>query len=133
MGNIPDGEWSGPATASVVRADDPVTGALGPPDGDRLLALLVGPDHPKAFRNCELSAGGVGPLWFCGAIGIGARSCSPSRRSIAAVNYGYADDQVETIEKLTYDLYYIKHMSPVMDLRIFWKSIWTVLTGAGAR
>jgi lipopolysaccharide/colanic/teichoic acid biosynthesis glycosyltransferase len=51
----------------------------------------------------------------------------------AQVNYGYADDQVETIEKLTYDLYYIKHMSPVMDLRIFWKSIWTVLTGAGAR
>jgi lipopolysaccharide/colanic/teichoic acid biosynthesis glycosyltransferase len=51
----------------------------------------------------------------------------------AQVNYGYADDQAETIEKLTYDLYYIKHMSPVMDLRIFWKSIWTVLTGAGAR
>jgi exopolysaccharide biosynthesis polyprenyl glycosylphosphotransferase len=51
----------------------------------------------------------------------------------AQVNYGYADDQVETIEKLTYDLYYIKHMSPVMDLRILWKSVWTVLTGAGAR
>ena len=41
--------------------------------------------------------------------------------------------EADTIEKLTYDLYYIKHMSPVMDLRIFWKSIWTVLTGAGAR
>lgn len=51
----------------------------------------------------------------------------------AQVNFGYADDEADTIEKLTYDLYYIKHMSPVMDLRIFWKSIWTVLTGAGAR
>lgn len=51
----------------------------------------------------------------------------------AQVNYGYADDEAETIEKLTFDLYYIKHMSPVMDLRILWKSIWTVLTGAGAR
>jgi len=51
----------------------------------------------------------------------------------AQVNYGYADDEADTIEKLTYDLYYIKHMSPVMDLRIFWKSLWTVLTGAGAR
>jgi len=51
----------------------------------------------------------------------------------AQVNYGYADDQAETVEKLTYDLYYIKHMSPVMDLRIFSKSVWTVLTGAGAR
>lgn len=51
----------------------------------------------------------------------------------AQVNYGYADDEADTVEKLTYDLYYIKHMSPVMDLRIFWKSIWTVLTGDGAR
>lgn len=57
----------------------------------------------------------------------------PGLTGWAQVNYGYADDQAETIEKLTYDLYYIKHMSPVMDLRIFWKSIWTVLTGAGAR
>ena len=51
----------------------------------------------------------------------------------AQVNYGYADGEADTIEKLTYDLFYIKHMSPVMDLRIFWKSIWTVVTGAGAR
>lgn len=57
----------------------------------------------------------------------------PGMTGWAQVNYGYADDQVETIEKLTYDLYYIKHMSPVMDLRIFAKSVWTVLTGAGAR
>jgi lipopolysaccharide/colanic/teichoic acid biosynthesis glycosyltransferase len=51
----------------------------------------------------------------------------------AQVNYGYADDEADTIEKLTYDLFYIKHMSPVMDIRILWKSIWTVLTGAGAQ
>lgn len=51
----------------------------------------------------------------------------------AQVNYGYADDQAETVEKLTYDLYYIKHMSPVLDLRILWKSIWIVVTGFGAR
>jgi exopolysaccharide biosynthesis polyprenyl glycosylphosphotransferase len=51
----------------------------------------------------------------------------------AQVNYGYADDQADTIEKLTYDLYYIKHMSPLMDVRVLWRSIWTVLSGAGAR
>ncbi|MEX1124369.1 MAG: sugar transferase [Acidimicrobiia bacterium] len=51
----------------------------------------------------------------------------------AQVNYRYADDQADTIEKLTYDLYYIKHMSPVMDISVLWKSVWTVLTGAGAR
>ncbi|MDX1468852.1 MAG: sugar transferase [Acidimicrobiia bacterium] len=51
----------------------------------------------------------------------------------AQVNYGYADDHADTIEKLTYDLFYIKHMSPVLDVRIFWMSAWTVLTGFGAR
>lgn len=51
----------------------------------------------------------------------------------AQVNYGYADDEADTIEKLTYDLYYIKHMSPVMDLRVLSRSVWTVLTGFGAR
>ena len=30
----------------------------------------------------------------------------------AQVNYGYADDRADTIEKLAYDLYYVKHMSP---------------------
>ena len=51
----------------------------------------------------------------------------------AQVSYGYADDQADAIEKLTYDLYYIKNMSPVMDLRVLSQSIWTVLTGAGAQ
>lgn len=51
----------------------------------------------------------------------------------AQVNYGYADDQAETIEKLTYDLFYIKHSSFWLDLHIVGKSIWTVLTGFGAR
>lgn len=51
----------------------------------------------------------------------------------AQVNYGYADDRADTVEKLTYDLYYIKHMSPVMDMRVLSKSIITVLSGEGAR
>lgn len=51
----------------------------------------------------------------------------------AQVNFGYADDAVDTIEKLSYDLYYIQHMSPALDIQILWKSVWTVLTGAGAR
>lgn len=57
----------------------------------------------------------------------------PGLTGWAQVNYGYADDAADTIEKLSYDLYYIQHMSPVMDLQILWKSIWTVLTRAGAR
>jgi exopolysaccharide biosynthesis polyprenyl glycosylphosphotransferase len=51
----------------------------------------------------------------------------------AQVNYGYADDAVDTFEKLTYDLYYVKNMSVWLDLQILGKSVWTVLSGFGAR
>ncbi len=51
----------------------------------------------------------------------------------AQVNYGYADDEADTIDKLTYDLYYVKHMSPWLDLRILGQSLWTVLSGFGAQ
>lgn len=51
----------------------------------------------------------------------------------AQVNYGYADDEADTIEKLTYDLYYVKNMSLALDVQILGRSIWTVLTGFGAR
>jgi exopolysaccharide biosynthesis polyprenyl glycosylphosphotransferase len=51
----------------------------------------------------------------------------------AQVNYGYADDEADTIEKLTYDLYYVTRMSLWLDLQILGKSIWTVLSGFGAQ
>lgn len=51
----------------------------------------------------------------------------------AQVKYGYADDKADTIEKLSYDLYYIKHMSPIFDLRILWHSVGTILSTSGAR
>jgi exopolysaccharide biosynthesis polyprenyl glycosylphosphotransferase len=51
----------------------------------------------------------------------------------AQINFGYADDTVDTIEKLSYDLYYIKHVSPWLDLTILGRSIWTVLSGFGAQ
>ena len=51
----------------------------------------------------------------------------------AQVNFGYADDEVDTLEKLSYDLYYIKHVSPWLDLSILGRSIWTILSGFGAQ
>ena len=51
----------------------------------------------------------------------------------AQVNYGYADNEADTIEKLTYDLYYVKNASPWLDIHIFGKPIWTVLSGFGAQ
>ena len=51
----------------------------------------------------------------------------------AQVNYGYADGDADTIDKLTYDLFYVKHMSPWLDLDILGRSVWTILSGFGAR
>lgn len=51
----------------------------------------------------------------------------------AQVNYGYADDEADTIEKLSYDLFYVKHASPWLDAQILGRSIWTVLSGFGAQ
>lgn len=51
----------------------------------------------------------------------------------AQVHYGYADGEADTVEKLTYDLYYVKYSSLWLDIHILGQSIWTVLTGFGAR
>ena len=51
----------------------------------------------------------------------------------AQVNQGYAEGVDGTFEKLTYDLFYVKHMSPVLDLEIIWRSIWTIFSGSGSR
>ncbi len=51
----------------------------------------------------------------------------------AQVNFGYADSEAETVDKLTYDLYYVKHMSPWLDVSILGRSLWTVLSGFGAK
>ena len=51
----------------------------------------------------------------------------------AQINAAYAADLEGTVTKLTYDLYYLKHVSPILDLRILWSSVWTVITASGSR
>jgi exopolysaccharide biosynthesis polyprenyl glycosylphosphotransferase len=50
----------------------------------------------------------------------------------AQVRYGYANNLEEEIEKMRYDLYYIKHMSLWLDLRILFDTVKIVLLGRGA-
>jgi len=57
----------------------------------------------------------------------------PGLTGWAQVNYGYAENEADTVEKLTYDLYYVKHMSVWLDLDVLGKSVWTVLSGFGAQ
>lgn len=51
----------------------------------------------------------------------------------AQVTSGYAGTTSEEIEKLSYDLYYIKHLSLDLDLLVLFKTVKTVLFGSGAR
>lgn len=51
----------------------------------------------------------------------------------AQVNYDYGASVEDAVEKLNYDLFYIKNMSIMMDIMIVLKTIKTVLFGKGAR
>ncbi|MBK2124760.1 exopolysaccharide biosynthesis polyprenyl glycosylphosphotransferase [Fangia hongkongensis] len=51
----------------------------------------------------------------------------------AQVMHGYASDQDETKIKLQYDLYYVKHYSLILDIKIVIKTLYTILTGFGAK
>jgi lipopolysaccharide/colanic/teichoic acid biosynthesis glycosyltransferase len=54
----------------------------------------------------------------------------PGLTGWAAVKMGYAASEKDALRKLQYDLYYIKHKSPVLDLTI---ALSTVARVAGLR
>ena len=49
----------------------------------------------------------------------------------AQVNYRYGGSMDGALDKLEYDLYYIKHRSFWLDAAIVWRTIWTVLALGG--
>jgi sugar transferase (PEP-CTERM system associated) len=49
----------------------------------------------------------------------------------AQVNFRYGADEADAVEKLRYELYYIKNQSLFLDSRILLKTVRVVLTGAG--
>ena len=49
------------------------------------------------------------------------------------VNYKYSDSLEDTIVKLEYDLYYIKHLSPALDAFILFQTLKTMLRLRGAQ
>ena len=51
----------------------------------------------------------------------------------AQVVQGYADDTQSSEIKLSYDLYFIKHFGPTIDLLIIMRTLTTILTGFGSR
>jgi exopolysaccharide biosynthesis polyprenyl glycosylphosphotransferase len=49
----------------------------------------------------------------------------------AQVNYNYGASKEDTLRKLEYDLYYIRHFSFLIDATIFLKTIHTIIFGKG--
>jgi sugar transferase (PEP-CTERM system associated) len=60
-------------------------------------------------------------------------SVKPGITGLAQVKYQYGSSKDDALEKLRYDLYYIKNLSPVYDLLIIFETIKVVLFGKGAR
>ena len=58
-------------------------------------------------------------------------SVKPGLTGWAQVTYKYGDSVEDALEKLQYELYYVKNMSLALDLRILLKTIRTVLFGMG--
>ena len=60
-------------------------------------------------------------------------SVKPGITGWAQICCPYGDSEEGAIEKLQYDLYYIKHMSMLFDLQIIFESLKVILLGRGAR
>ena len=60
-------------------------------------------------------------------------SVKPGVTGWAQVNYPYGSTEKDALEKLKYDLYYIKNMSVVIDLMVIFHTIKIMLLGRGAR
>ena len=56
----------------------------------------------------------------------------PGLTGWAQINYGYANSVDHTIEKLQYDLFYIKNVSCILDALVMFETIKTVLTEKGS-
>ena len=60
-------------------------------------------------------------------------SVKPGITGWAQVHYKHGKEIEDATEKLQYDLFYIKNLSPVLDLHILLKTVKVVLFGRGAR
>jgi sugar transferase (PEP-CTERM system associated) len=60
-------------------------------------------------------------------------SVKPGITGWAQLRYQYGASEKDSLEKLQYDLYYVKHRSPIFDLMVLLQTMEVVLWGKGAR
>jgi len=63
----------------------------------------------------------------------GRLAVKPGITGWAQVRYQYAASMEDQLEKLQYDLYYIKNLSPFLDLIILLHTVQVVLFARGSR
>ena len=88
------------------------------------LPHLVGP-RPHPVSNFDLFLKEI-PYYALRSV------VRPGVTGWAQIRYGYANDLSEETEKMRYDLYFIKHLSLWLDLRILIDTVKTVLFARGS-
>jgi exopolysaccharide biosynthesis polyprenyl glycosylphosphotransferase len=86
---------------------------------------LVGP-RPHPVSNGELFGEGIPYYSLRSAV-------RPGITGWAQIRLGYANNLEEETEKMRYDLYYIKHLSFWLDVRILFDTVKIVLFGQGSQ
>ncbi len=85
---------------------------------------LVGPRPERPHFVKELSA--MIPFYHL------RHAIKPGITGWAQINYGYGNSVRDSVEKLQYDLFYIKHMSALLDFVIACETVKTVLFRRGS-
>ena len=104
-----------PQFMNVLRGDMNIVGPRPHPVSNRDLFILVSRNTPQCGEQI--------PYYSLRS------SIRPGITGWAQVRYKYANGLDEEIEKLRYDLYYIKHYSFLLDLRILLETVKVVLMG----
>ena len=88
------------------------------------MALIGVRPEPKQFADQYTAEN---PLYFL------RHTFRPGLTGWAQVEYGYAASAQDTMKKLEYDLYYVKNISFLLDMKILFKTVLVVLSGFGSR
>ena len=104
-----------PQFFNVLRGDMNLVGPRPHPESNRRLFILVSRNTPECGEQI--------PYYSLRS------SIRPGITGWAQVRYKYANGLDEEIEKLRYDLYYIKHYSIWLDMRILFETVKVVLLG----
>jgi len=104
-----------PQFINVIHGDMNLVGPRPHPISNRELFILVSRNTPECGEQI--------PFYSLRS------SIRPGITGWAQVRYKYANGLDEEMEKLRYDLYYIKHYSPLLDLRILLETVKVVFLG----